>query len=131
MLVIKRELHVSIGCDCMRRRVGLLNERILIYSYRSLRRCVSHDEKKIPHRQRAASSVARLLILVTAFKPARVNLNPIKLDPMSAGCPAQNRDSLGLERLGLEAVSRLFLERLSLVSVLRVERLGLISVLRV
>ena len=33
--------------------------------------------------------------------------------------------SLGLERLGLEAVSRRFLERLGLVSVLKVERLGL------
>ena len=39
--------------------------------------------------------------------------------------------SLGLERLGLEAVSRRFLERLGLVSVLKVERLGLVSVLRV
>ena len=33
--------------------------------------------------------------------------------------------SLGLERLGLEAVSRRFLERLGLVSILKVERLGL------
>ena len=53
--------------------------------------------------------------------------------------------SLGLERLGLEAVSRRFLERLGLVSVLKVERLvssrfwevvkmerlGLVSVLKV
>jgi len=43
----------------------------------------------------------------------------------SQGC------SLGLERLGLETVSRRFLERLGLVSVLKVERLGLVSVLRV
>ena len=35
--------------------------------------------------------------------------------------------SLSLERLGLEAVSRRFLERLGLVSVLKVERLGLES----
>ena len=35
--------------------------------------------------------------------------------------------SLGLERLGLEAVSRRFLERLGLISVLKVERLGLES----
>jgi len=39
--------------------------------------------------------------------------------------------SLGLERLGLEAVSRRFVERLGLVSVLKVERLGLVSVSRV
>jgi len=39
--------------------------------------------------------------------------------------------SLGLERLGLEAVSRRFLEHLGLVSVLKVERLGLVSVSRV
>ena len=37
--------------------------------------------------------------------------------------------SLGLEHLGLEAVSRRFLERLGLVSFLKVERL--VSVLRV
>jgi len=35
--------------------------------------------------------------------------------------------SLGLERLGLEAVSRCFLEHLGLVLVLKVERLGLES----
>ena len=35
--------------------------------------------------------------------------------------------SLGLKRLGVEAVSRCFLERLSIVSVLKVERLGLES----
>ena len=52
------------------------------------------------------------------------------------GCP-QDRDetetqgldasrcSLGLERLGLEAVSRRFLERFGLVSVLKISRLGL------
>jgi len=39
--------------------------------------------------------------------------------------------SLGLECLGLEAVSRRFLERFGLVSVLRVQRLGLISVLKI
>ena len=39
--------------------------------------------------------------------------------------------SLGLERLGLETVSRSFLERLGLVLVLKVERLGLVSVSRV
>ena len=39
--------------------------------------------------------------------------------------------SLGLERLGLESVSRSFLERLGLVSVLKVDCLGLVSVLRV
>ena len=38
---------------------------------------------------------------------------------------------VGLERLGLEAVSRRFLERLGLVLVLRVQRLGLVSVLKV
>ena len=37
--------------------------------------------------------------------------------------------SLGLERLGLETVSRRFLRRLGLVSVSRQERLGLVSVL--
>ena len=35
--------------------------------------------------------------------------------------------SFGLERLGLEAVSRRFLERLGPVSVLEVERIGLES----
>ena len=45
--------------------------------------------------------------------------------PSCQGC------SLGLERLGLETVSRRFLERLGLVSVLKVERLGLVLVLRV
>ena len=39
--------------------------------------------------------------------------------------------SLGLERLGLEAVSRRFFGTSRLVSVLKVERLGLVSVLRV
>ena len=40
--------------------------------------------------------------------------------------------SLGLERLGLEAVlRRFFLERLGLISVLKVKRLGLVPVLRV
>jgi len=34
--------------------------------------------------------------------------------------------SLGLEHLGIEAVSRHFSERLGLVSVLKVERLGLV-----
>ena len=42
---------------------------------------------------------------------------------MTQGC------SLGLERLGIETVSRRFSERL--VSVLKVERLGLVSVLKV
>jgi len=39
--------------------------------------------------------------------------------------------SLGLERLGLEAVSRRFFATSRLASVLKVERLGLVSVLRV
>ena len=39
--------------------------------------------------------------------------------------------SLGLEHLGLETVSRRFLEHLGLVSVLKVERLDLISVLKI
>ena len=39
--------------------------------------------------------------------------------------------SLGLESLGLEAVSRRFWERIGLVLVLKVERLGLVSVSRV
>ena len=39
--------------------------------------------------------------------------------------------SLGLDRLGLEAVSRRFLGTSRLVSVLKVERLGLVSVSRV
>jgi len=42
---------------------------------------------------------------------------------MRQGC------SPGLERLGLEEVSRRFLERLCLVSVLKVERFGLVSFL--
>ena len=39
--------------------------------------------------------------------------------------------SLGLERLGLETVSRRFFGTSRLVSVLKVERLGLVSVSRV
>ena len=40
--------------------------------------------------------------------------------------------SLGLERLGLEAVSRVWkMERLCLISVLRVQRLGLVSVFKI
>ena len=44
-------------------------------------------------------------------------------DPFRQGC------SLGLERLGLETVSRRFFGTSRLVSVLKVERLGLVSVL--
>ena len=43
---------------------------------------------------------------------------------------AQQGWRLGLERLGLETVSRRFLRRLGLVSVSRLERLGLVSVSR-
>ena len=39
--------------------------------------------------------------------------------------------SLGLERLGLETVSRRFFGTSRLVSVLKIEHLGLVSVLRV
>ena len=39
--------------------------------------------------------------------------------------------SLGLERLGLEAVSRRFFGTSRLISVLKVERLGLVSVLKI
>ena len=46
-------------------------------------------------------------------------------DTGSQGC------SLGVERLGLEAVSRRFFGTSRLVSVLKVERLGLVSVLKV
>ena len=46
-------------------------------------------------------------------------------------CPILQRCSLGLERLGLEAVSRRFFGTSRLVSVLKVERLALVSISRV
>ena len=102
-----------------------LKYTIMFCTYKTIFYHVLH----VPRLDWAASQDSHHVVLPSA------SLSPTRTTFSAADVQAEFRGfkllgcSLGLERLGLEPVSRRVLERL--VSVLKVERLGLVSVSRV